>query len=109
VNTPFTQLMKQMSTKGLGATSVVDEEMKILGVFTDGDLRRLVERGSDLRQLTAGEVMVRNPKLIEETSLAVEAAELMEVNKITSVFVVNSQGKLVGAINSNDLMKNKVI
>jgi arabinose-5-phosphate isomerase len=83
--------------------------MKILGVFTDGDLRRLVERGSDLRQLTAGEVMVRNPKLIEETSLAVEAAELMEVNKITSVFVVNSQGKLVGAINSNDLMKNKVI
>jgi len=107
--TPFTQLMKEMSIKGLGATSIVDEEMSVLGVFTDGDLRRLVERGIDLRQLTAVEVMVRNPKIILETALAAEAAELMEVNKITSVFVVNSQGKLVGAINSNDLMKNKVI
>ena len=96
-------------TKGLGATSIVDAEMKILGVFTDGDLRRLVEKGNDLRQLKAQDVMVRGPKVIEENALAVEAAELMEVNKITSVFVVNSQGKLVGAVNSNDLMKNKVI
>ena len=102
-------MMKEMSTKGLGATSIVDAEMKILGVFTDGDLRRLVEKGNDLRQLKAQDVMVRGPKVIEENALAVEAAELMEVNKITSVFVVNSQGKLVGAVNSNDLMKNKVI
>jgi arabinose-5-phosphate isomerase len=108
-STQFTQMMKEMSLKGLGATSIVDSEMKILGVFTDGDLRRLVEKGSDLRQLKAKDVMVRNPKVIEENALAVEAAELMEVNKITSVFVVNSLGKLVGAVNSNDLMKNKVI
>ena len=108
-STLFTQMMKEMSTKGLGATSIVDAEMRILGVFTDGDLRRLVEKGNDLRQLKAQDVMVRGPKVIEENALAVEAAELMEVNKITSVFVVNSQGKLVGAVNSNDLMKNKVI
>jgi len=108
-DTPFTALMREMSTKGLGATSVVDKELKIQGVFTDGDLRRLVEKGNDLRELTASEVMIKNPKVIHGDALAVEAAELMEVNKITSVFVVDENGKLIGAINSNDLMKSKVI
>jgi len=108
-HTPFTEMMKVMSDKGLGATSVVDDEFKILGVFTDGDLRRLIEKGFDLRQLTANDVMIKNPKVIKADSLAVEAAELMEVNKITSVFVINDENKLIGAINSNDLMKSKVI
>ncbi len=108
-DTPFTDLMREMSTKGLGATSVVDNELKILGVFTDGDLRRLIEKGSDLRNLVAKEVMIKSPKVIRGDALAVEAAELMEVNQITSVFVVDDDGKLIGAINSNDLMKSKVI
>lgn len=107
--TQFTDMMKIMSEKGLGATAIVDESMKIVGVFTDGDLRRLVEKGSDLRQLSASQVMTKNPKVIKIDALAVEAAELMEVNKITSVFVVDEENKLVGAINSNDLMKSKVI
>ncbi len=108
-DTPFTDLMREMSTKGLGATSVVDNELKIIGVFTDGDLRRLIEKGSDLRNLVAKEVMIKSPKVIRGDALAVEAAELMEVNQITSVFVVDDDGKLIGAINSNDLMKSKVI
>ena len=108
-DTPFTELMLEMSTKGLGATSVVDNELKIIGVFTDGDLRRLIEKGSDLRNLVAKEVMIKSPKVIRGDALAVEAAELMEVNQITSVFVVDDDGKLIGAINSNDLMKSKVI
>ncbi len=108
-DTPFTDLMREMSTKGLGATSVVDNELKIIGVFTDGDLRRLIEKGSDLRNLVANEVMIKSPKVIRGDALAVEAAELMEVNQITSVFVVDDDGKLIGAINSNDLMKSKVI
>ena len=107
--TQFTELMKVMSEKGLGATSVVDDDFKIIGVFTDGDLRRLVEKGCDLRQLTANDVMIKNPKVIRSDALAVEAAELMEVNKITSVFVINEDNALIGAINSNDLMKSKVI
>lgn len=109
LQTQFTDMMKTMSEKGLGATAVVDENKKIVGVFTDGDLRRLVEKGSDLRQLTANEVMTRNPKVIKIDALAVEAAELMEVNQITSVFVVDNENMLIGAINSNDLMKSKVI
>ena len=108
-DTPFTDLMREMSTKGLGATCVVDNELKIIGVFTDGDLRRLIEKGSDLRNLVANEVMIKSPKVIRGDALAVEAAELMEVNQITSVFVVDDDGKLIGAINSNDLMKSKVI
>ena len=108
-DTPFTDLMREMSTKGLGATCVVDNELKIIGVFTDGDLRRLIEKGSDLRNLVAKEVMIKSPKVIRGDALAVEAAELMEVNQITSVFVVDDDGKLIGAINSNDLMKSKVI
>jgi len=108
-NTQFTELMRVMSAKGLGATSIVDDNLKIVGVFTDGDLRRLVEKGHDLRQLTANDVMTKNPKVIKSDALAVEAAELMEVNKITSVFVINEKNVLIGAINSNDLMKSKVI
>jgi len=108
-DTQFTDLMKTMSEKGLGATSIVDKAMKVVGVFTDGDLRRLVEKGSDLRQLKACEVMIKNPKLIKSDALAVEAAQLMEDKRITSVFVIDDEGRLVGAINSNDLMKSKVI
>ncbi len=107
--TPFTDLMREMSTKGLGASAVVDAAGKVLGIFTDGDLRRLVEKGMDLRAATAGEVMHANPRTIRHDALAVEAAGLMEQNRITSVLVVDAQGQLCGALNSNDLMRAKVI
>ena len=105
----FTELMREMSQKGLGASAIVDEHLKILGVFTDGDLRRLIEKGVDLRALRAKEVMYVNPRTVLHDALAVEAAELMEQFQITSVLVVNESGALCGALNSNDLMRAKVI
>ena len=107
--TPFPVLMREISAKGLGASAVVDADRRVLGIFTDGDLRRLVEKGVDLRAVTAREVMFPGPRTIREDALAVEAAELMEKHRITSVLVVDTQGRLCGAVNSNDLMRAKVI
>jgi arabinose-5-phosphate isomerase len=108
-DTSFTDLMREMSAKGLGASAVVDAEGRVRGIFTDGDLRRLIEKGLDLRKLTAREVMHPNPRIIHHDVLAVEAAELMEQHRITSVLVVDADDKLCGAVNSNDLMRAKVI
>ena len=105
----FSELMREMSAKGLGATAIVDDRTRVLGIFTDGDLRRLVENGSDLRTTTAAQVMHANPRTISKDALAVEAVELMEQNRITSVLVVDAEGRLCGALNSNDLMRAKVI
>jgi arabinose-5-phosphate isomerase len=105
----FSTLMREMSAKGLGATAVVDAQGAILGIFTDGDLRRLVEQGADLREKTAQEVMHWAPSTIVQSALAVDAADLMESKRITSVLVVDAEGRLCGALNSNDLMRAKVI
>jgi arabinose-5-phosphate isomerase len=108
-DTPFIEMMREMTTKGLGATAVADANGKVLGIFTDGDLRRLIERGQDPRLLSARDAMHPNPRLVRDDALAVEAADLMEQYRITSVLVVDEQGVLVGALNSNDLMRAKVI
>jgi arabinose-5-phosphate isomerase len=105
----FSELMREMSHKGMGASAVVDAQDHILGIFTDGDLRRLIEKGEDLRQRCASEVMHPNPSTIKATALAAEAAELMELKRITSVLVVNDNHQLCGFVNSNDLMRAKVI
>ena len=103
------ELMREMSHKGLGASAIVDCTHQVLGIFTDGDLRRLIEQGRDLRHLTAQDVMHPGPRTIQQHALAVEAAELMETHRITSVLVVDKTGRLCGALNSNDLMRAKVI
>jgi arabinose-5-phosphate isomerase len=105
----FSALMREMSAKGLGASAIVDAERRVLGIFTDGDLRRLIEKGVDLRALTAAEVMHPNPRTLRDTALAAEAAEQMEAHRITSLLVVDDQSRLCGAVNSNDLMRAKVI
>lgn len=107
--TSFTELMREMSAKGLGASAVVDDKQRVLGIFTDGDLRRLVEKGVDLRSRTAGDVMHTHPRTVRADSLAVEAVALMEQYRITSVLVVDDEGVLCGALNTNDLMRAKVI
>jgi arabinose-5-phosphate isomerase len=108
-DTPFPALMREMSAKGLGASAITDAQGRVLGIFTDGDLRRLIEKGVDLRAATAREVMHPSPRTIRDTALAVEAAQLMEQHRITSVLVVDAQDRLCGAINSNDLLRAKVI
>ena len=105
----FSDVLREMTGKGLGFTAVVDDGEQVLGIFTDGDLRRLIERGEDLRRLTAQQVMRANPKRIRADALAVDAADLMEQHRITSVLVVDDRARLVGALNSNDLMRAKVI
>jgi arabinose-5-phosphate isomerase len=105
-------LMREISAKGLGMSAVVDGDDRVLGVFTDGDLRRLIEKSGssvDLRSLRAQDVMHANPRTVHANALAVEAVELMEANRITSVLVVDARGCLIGALNSNDLMRAKVI
>lgn len=105
----FSALMREMSAKGLGATAIVDENNLVLGIFTDGDLRRLVEQGVDLRAKTAQEVMHQSPCTIKIQSLAVDAADLMERLRITSVLVVDDANQLCGVVHIGDLLRAKVI
>jgi arabinose-5-phosphate isomerase len=108
-DTAFTEMLREMGGKGLGATAVIDAEGRPSGVFTDGDLRRLIEKGIDLRTIRASEVMHADPRTIRADRLAAEAADLMEQFKINCMLVVDDSGVLVGAFNSNDLMRAKVI
>jgi arabinose-5-phosphate isomerase len=107
----FNELLREMTGKGLGFTAVADAAGRAIGIFTDGDLRRLIERGEhgDLRSLSAQGVMHPGPRLVRADALAVEAAGVMEQHRITSVLVVDEAGALVGALNTNDLMRAKVI
>lgn len=105
----FLAVLHEMSAKGLGFAVVVDAQGVVQGIFTDGDLRRLIERGHDLRAFRAHEVMHAAPRRVRDDVLAVEAASVMEQHRVTSVLVVDAQDRLVGAINSNDLMRAKVI
>lgn len=112
LDTTLMDLMREISAKGLGLCAVVDDEDRVQGVFTDGDLRRLIEKtgsGVDLRSLRARDVMHVNPRTVRASALAVQAAGVMETNRITSVLVVDDTGRLLGALNSNDLMRAKVI
>lgn len=105
----LSEMMREMSAKGLGAVAVTDADNRVHGIFTDGDLRRLVEKGDDLRALRASQAMHPSPRTVAPHALAVDAAELMEQHRITSVLVVDDSGSLCGALNSNDLMRAKVI
>jgi arabinose-5-phosphate isomerase len=105
----FSALMREMTRKGLGASAVADAEGRLRGIFTDGDLRRLVETGRDLRALRARDVMHANPRSIRADALAAEAAKLMEVHRVNVLLVLDDAERLTGAVNSNDLMRAKVI
>ena len=105
----FNDLLREMGAKGLGAAAIVDEAGGLLGIFTDGDLRRLIAQGAELRALKAREVMHAAPRTISDGALAVEAAARMEQLRITVLLVRDEAGQLCGAISSNDLMRAKVI
>jgi arabinose-5-phosphate isomerase len=103
------ELMREMSAKGLGAAAIVDAALHPIGIFTDGDLRRHIEKGTDLRSQNAGQLMHTSPRTIRANALAVDAVTLMEAHHINSVLVVDDAGVLVGALNTHDLMRAKVI
>ena len=105
----FIELMREMSAKSLGASAVVDESGRVLGIFTDGDLRRLIENGVNLLGSKASEVMHPSPRRIRADALAVDAAALMEQHRITSVLVTDAGDVLQGIVHIGDLMRAKVI
>jgi len=102
------EVILEMTTKR-GITSVVDEEGRVVGVITDGDLRRLLEREENIFSLTAKEVMTTNPKIIGKDSLAVEAASRMEYYGITALIVVNEEREPIGIVHLHDLMRQRVV
>lgn len=99
----------EMTRKGLGMTAVVDEAGRLSGVFTDGDLRRTLEKSVDVHKAKIAELMTRNPKSIGPDQLAVEAVEKMQELKINGLLVVDAERKLVGALNMHDLLKAGVV
>ena len=94
---------------GLGMTVVLGDRTTLAGIFTDGDLRRALERQGDLRQVNVGAVMTRSPRTIAPNRLAVEAVEMMEQYKVNQLLVLGADGVLLGALNMHDLFKAKVI
>jgi len=94
----------EMSRKGLGLTAVTDAEGRLLGIVTDGDLRRVMQkRKENVLDLTAGDCMTRNPVTLPRTELAASALRLMEEKKITSILVVDAAGRLEGVVHIHDL------
>ena len=105
----FDRLMREISAKNMGASAVVDAVGRVLGIFTDGDLRRRIEDGTDLRAAKAADLMHSQPRTIGPDALAADAAQLMERHGITSVLVTDAAGTLVGMVHIRDLMLAKVI
>lgn len=105
----FDRLMREISAKNMGASAVVDAAGRVLGIFTDGDLRRRIEDGTDLRAAKAADLMHPQPRTIGPDALAADAAQLMERHGITSVLVTDAAGTLVGMVHIRDLMLAKVI
>ncbi|MFO7305619.1 MAG: KpsF/GutQ family sugar-phosphate isomerase [Gammaproteobacteria bacterium] len=99
----------EMSRKGLGMTAIVDGEGKVLGIFTDGDLRRTLDRDPDLRGKKMADVMSRNPKTVTADMLAAEAVRLLEASRITQLLVVDERDVLIGALNIHDLFRAGVM
>jgi len=99
----------EMSRKGMGMTAIVDERGRLLGIFTDGDLRRAFERRIDVRSAKVTEVMTRTPRTVGAQQLAVEAVQLMDTHRVNQLLVVDADGKLMGALNTHDLLRSKVI
>jgi arabinose-5-phosphate isomerase len=105
VDTTLAEGLLEVTSKGLGMTAIVDDSMHVLGVFTDGDLRRALDRAADLRATRMHQVMTSGPKSVLPSTLAAEAVHLMETHRITSLIVLDDQSKLVGALNVHDLLR----
>jgi len=108
-HTPLAQGLLEVTRKGLGMTAIVDANDRVLGVFTDGDLRRALDRAADLRTTSMGDVMTREAKTVRASLLAAEAVLLMETHRITSLVVVDADDIIVGALNVHDLMRAGVL
>lgn len=105
----LSEALLEMTRKGLGMTAVVDGEGRLTGIYTDGDLRRTLDKSGDIRALKVSETMSRHPRTIAAERLAAEAVQMMEQHKINGLLVVDDNNKPVGALNMHDLLKAGVV
>jgi arabinose-5-phosphate isomerase len=103
------EAMLEMSRGRMGMTAVLDDAGRVIGIYTDGDLRRTLEKGIDLRSTRVTDVMSGHPRTIAPERLAAEAVEIMERNKVNQILVVDETHRLIGALNMHDLFRAKVI
>jgi len=104
-DTPLSKVILEITSKRLGATCVMSQAGKLAGIVTDGDLRRLLEKQQDIRNLKAKDVMSRNPKTVQAGILAMKALNVMETHSINQLIVVDDQGDPVGMVHIHDLLK----
>lgn len=109
VNASLTEGLIEMTQKGIGLTAIVDENNRIVGVFSDGDLRRAFEAGIDAAKTSIREVMKTDPLTVQANQLAIKAVEIMEHRKIAALLVVDADQTLIGAVNMHDLLRAKVV
>ncbi|MDN4037903.1 SIS domain-containing protein [Massilia sp. YIM B02443] len=108
-DTPLAKALLEISQKGMGMTAIVDDERRPIGVFTDGDLRRLIERMHDFSNILIRDVMHANPRRVHPEQLAVDAVAVMEEFRINQMLVTDADDRLVGALHIHDLTRAKVI
>lgn len=106
---PLVDVLYEMSSKGLGMTAVTDANNHLLGIYTDGDLRRTLQKGVDIRALSARDVMKQNPHTIQAERLASEAVKYMQDHKVNGLLVIDTEAHLIGALNMHDLFQAGVI
>jgi arabinose-5-phosphate isomerase len=109
VDASLREALLEMTGKGLGMTGVVDTSGRLVGILTDGDLRRLLQRGVDVYTAQVAEVMTRQPKVTRPDRLAAEIVAFMQAERINGVFVVDDDGRVLGALNMHDLLRAGVV
>ena len=107
VSDSIAKVIVEISEKRLGVTAVLKNE-KIVGIITDGDLRRMLSKTTDIRHFTANDIMGKNPKTVQENAMAIEALEKLESNNITQILVVDAQEKYIGIVHLHDLIKEGI-
>ncbi|MCH8846177.1 MAG: KpsF/GutQ family sugar-phosphate isomerase [Proteobacteria bacterium] len=108
-DTLLSETLLIMTQMGLGSSAIIDEENCVLGIFTDGDLRRALDNNIDVHKTVVGKVMTRNCKSINKDCLAAEALAIMEDSRINALPVVNAENKLIGLLNMHDLLRARVV
>jgi arabinose-5-phosphate isomerase len=109
VDTPVAEGLLEMTRKGLGMTAVLDDEQRVVGIFTDGDLRRALDRRVDVHSATMRQVMTQGGHSIGAREFAAAAAQLMELYRVTALLVIDAERRLIGALNVHDLLRAGVV
>jgi arabinose-5-phosphate isomerase len=103
------EALLEMTSKGLGMTAIVNADDRLVGVLTDGDLRRLLQRNIDVYRAVVADIMTRNPQTTTADRLAAETIELMRTRKINGLIVVDADRRVVGALNMHDLLRRRIV